>query len=187
MARALDHLRAELAGLRTGRASPGMLDHLPVRGAYSGSGEGEGGKGDTGGTSHAPPLRALAATTARDAHTLIVTPFDPSTLAALECALRDGPLALNPTRSGGGELVVPVPPPTKEAAAAMLKVARAAAENARAAVRQARRGGMEAAKAAHPGEDDRRAAEKRVQAATDEHTAGVDKLLVAKEKALAEV
>ena len=182
MGRAVDHLRAELAGLRTGRASPGMLDHLPVPGAYGG-GDGEGGSSPA----HAPPLRALAATTARDAHTLVVTPFDPSTLAALEAALRDGPLSLNPTRSGDGELVVPVPPPTKEAAAGMLKVARAAAENARAAVRQARRGGMEAAKAAHAGEDDRRAAEKRVQAATDAHTAEVDGLLAAKEKALAEV
>lgn len=182
MARAVDHLTTELAGLRTGRASPGMLDNLDVPGAY-GSAE----TSSSSATSHSPPLRALAATTARDAHTLVVTPFDPSTLPALEAALRDGPLSLNPTRSPGGELIVPVPPPTKDAAVAMLKVARAAAENARAAVRQARRGGMEAAKAAHAGEDDRRVAEKKVQAATDEATASVDKLLAAKEKALAEV
>ena len=103
MARALDHLRAELAGLRTGRASPGMLDHLAVPGAYGDDGSGGG---------HAPPLRALAATTARDAHTLIVTPFDPATLPALEAALRDGPLALQPQRSAAGELIAPVPPPT---------------------------------------------------------------------------
>jgi len=183
MARALDHLRTELTGLRTGRASPGMLDNLAVPGAYGG----DEGSGRASSSSHAPPLRALAATTARDAHTLVVTPFDPATLPALEAALRDGPLALNPSRSPGGELVIPVPPPTKDAAAAMLKVARAAAENARAAVRQARRGGMEAAKAGHAGEDDRRVAEKKVQAATDEATAAVDKLVAAKEKALAEV
>jgi ribosome recycling factor len=181
MGKALDHLRAELAGLRTGRASPGMLEHLPVPGAY-----GDGGGGDSSGA-HAPPLRALAATTARDAHMLVVTPFDPATLPALEAALRDGPLALQPQRSSGGELVVPVPPPTKDAAAGMLKVARAAAEAARAAVRHARRSGMEAAKAAHAAEDDRRVVEKQVQRLTDEHTATVDKLVAAKEKALSEV
>jgi ribosome recycling factor len=180
MARALDHLRAELAGLRTGRASPGMLDHLAVPGAYGDDGGGSG-------SGHAPPLRALAATTARDAHTLVVTPFDPATLPALEAALRDGPLSLNPQRSPGGELVVPVPPPTKEAAAGMLKVARTAAEGARAAVRAARRAGMDAAKAAFAGEDDRRAAEKKVQQATDAHIEAVDKALAGKEKALAEV
>lgn len=93
---ALDHLRRSLAALRTGRAAPPLLEHVPVRGAY----------GDTGG--HAPPLKALATVTARDATTLVVAPYDGSTVAAVATAIRDSPLGLNP-RVEGGEVVVPVP------------------------------------------------------------------------------
>lgn len=69
-----------------------------MRGAY----------GDSGGNGHAPPLKALATVTARDAATLVVAPYDPSTVTAVAAAIRDSPLGLNPGIEGG-EVVVPVP------------------------------------------------------------------------------
>lgn len=90
---AIDRLRRELAGLRTGRASPAMLDTVTV-------------KLDAGG-GHAP-LKGVASVAARDAATLIVTPFDSSAAAAVAAGVRASPLGLDP-RVEGGEIIVPVP------------------------------------------------------------------------------
>ena len=169
---ALDHLRRALASLRTGRAAPSLLEHVPVRGAASAGG-------------HAPPLKAVAAITARDAATLIVTPYDSASVALVAAAVRDSPLGLNPAVDGG-EIVVPVPRPTKEGAAAMAKIARAEAEAARVSLRSARRDGNAQAKRV-ASTDARRAEERRVGAAVEAAEKEVGALLAAKEKDLSAV
>lgn len=93
LAATVDRLRRELAGLRTGRAAPAMLDTVTV-------------KLDAGG-GHAP-LKGVASVAARDAGTLVVTPFDADAVAAVAAGVRASPLGLDP-RVEGGEVIVPVP------------------------------------------------------------------------------
>lgn len=169
---ALDHLRRALASLRTGRAAPSLLEHIPVRGAAPPGG-------------HPPPLKGVAAITARDAATLVVTPYDAASVAVVAAAVRDSPLGLNPAVEGG-EVVVPVPRPTKEGAAAMVKVARAEAEAARVSMRAARRDGNAQAKRV-ASTDARRGEERRVAAAVEAAEREVGALLAAKEKDLSAV
>ena len=197
MAAAVERLRKGLSGLHAGRATPSMLEHVPVTLVSTDGGEKETSSSHASTTSSSSssttmPLLALAAVTARDANTLVVTPFDPSptTAAAIVSALRLPPLKLDARIERSGELVVPVPRATPEAVAALAKVARSEAEAARVALRAARKEGNAAAKAgeeAGGGEDARRRNEKAVQAAADEFSKKVDAALAAKEADLAAV
>lgn len=163
MEKTVEHLQHEFASLRSGRATPGMFDHL---------------KADVYGDKM--PLKNLGTSSVRDAHLLTISVFDPSTVAAVEKALRDGPMQLNP-RSEGQEVLVPVPKPTPESVAAMSKIARSEAEGAKVAVRQERKRAMDALKALES-EDERKRAEKEVQKMTDKYIEEVDRILKIKEK-----
>jgi ribosome recycling factor len=92
MAQAVEHLRHELAGVRTGRASPTLLDGLTVHGPH----------GD------ASPLSHVATVVLRGARTLVVTPHDPASAPAILSVLRAGALDLN-ARQEGPDIIVPVP------------------------------------------------------------------------------
>ena len=164
-----------------------MLEHVPVTLTTEGGEEEAGSSTTTAATTL--PLQALAAVTARDASTLVVTPFDASapTAAAITAALRLPPLKLDARLERSGEMVVPVPRATPEAVAALAKVARAEAEAARVAVRSARRDANAAARSKEFSEDARRRNEKAVQAAADEFSKKVDAALAAKEADLAAV
>lgn len=165
MTRAVEYLEQELASVRTGRASPGLLDSLKVQ-VYG----------------QRMPLKAAASISVRDSQTLLVTAFDPSTVAAIEKAISSSTLSLNP-RTEGQELVIPIPRATKETLAAMGKIIKQAGEAAKVKVRQARKSAVDLSKDL-PSEDDQKKAEKQVQKMTDQVVVSIDKICSAKEKEL---
>lgn len=167
MAAAMDALAGRLGRVRTGRAAPGLVEHVTVK-AY----------GD-----EALPLKALGTVTARDAQTLAVTLYDPSTADAVAAAIGSADLGLQ-ARAEGDAVVVPVPPPTKDGLKAFAKVVAEAGEQAKVSVRRARKDALDALKKAGLPEDEQRRAEKAVQAVTDDATKTIAAAVDAKEKEL---
>eukprot|EP00887_Chlorella_sp_A99_P006226 scaffold3.g6226.t1 len=167
MARAVDRLQHELANIRTGRATPGMLDHLKV---------------DLYG--ERLQLKACGTVSVRDAQLLAVTVFDPAAVHAVKKAVEESALQLSP-RAEGQEVLVPIPRPTAETLAAMGKVCKQQAEAAKVTVRHARQQAMHGAKAA-ASEDERKRLEREVQKLTDEFVAEIDALVAAKERSIRE-
>ena len=122
-----------------------------------------------------------------DARTIGVTPFEKKMAQAIETAIRDSDLGLNPA-SSGETVRVPMPSLTEERRKELIKVVRHEAENARIAVRNLRRDAnthlKDALKKKEVSENDERAAQNEVQKMTDRHIADIDKLLQEKEKEL---
>lgn len=173
MARSIDALRQELSKLRTGRAHPSLLDHVRV--SYYGS---------------EMPLNQVANVSVQDARTLGVAPYDKGMVSAIEKAIRDSDLGLNPV-SAGNLIRVPLPALTEERRKDMIKVVRHEAEAARVAIRNVRREAnhdlKELVKEKAVSEDQERRAEDEVQKLTDRFVAEVDKVLQAKEADLMEI
>jgi ribosome recycling factor len=170
MAKSVESLRNELAKIRTGRAHPSLLDHLVV--SYYGS--------DV-------PIKQVANVTAEDARTLAVTPWEKAMVQAVEKAIMQSDLGLNPN-TAGMVIRVPMPPLTEERRRDLIKVARHEAEQARVAVRNIRRdanhGLKEAVKEKMISEDEERRGEEMVQKLTDDYIKNVDKVLAEKEEDL---
>ena len=167
MKKSLESLKNDLAKVRTGRAHTGLLDHVTV---------------DYYGTP--TPVPQLANVTLLDARTIGVTPWEKKMASAIEKAIRDSDLGLNPATQG--EIVrVPMPALTEERRKDLIKVVHREAENARVAVRNIRRDGIhqlkELLKQKKVAEDEERRAQDDVQKLTDRHIADIDKLLQAKE------
>lgn len=166
-------MRQEFAKLRAGRAHTSLLDHITVE--YYGV---------------ETPLNQLANVYVEDARTLAVTPYDKSAVQAIEKAIMNSDLGLNPA-SAGQVIRVPLPPLTEERRRDFVKHVRAEAESGRVAVRNVRRDAMsdikELVKAKEVSEDEARRAEEEVQGLTDKYIAEIDQLLEAKEKDLMEV
>jgi len=167
MQKSLETLRADLGKVRTGRAHTGILDHIHVD--YYGN---------------PTPLNQIANVSLLDARTISVTPWEKKMMAAIEKAIRDADLGLNPA-SMGDLIRVPMPALTEERRRELTKVVRGEAENARVAVRNIRRDAnnalKELLKSRVISEDDERRAQDDVQKLTDRHIAEIDKALVAKE------
>ncbi|KAK6128280.1 hypothetical protein DH2020_037978 [Rehmannia glutinosa] len=117
---AVDSLSRELAKLRTGRASPGMLDHIMVE-LYGVK----------------TPLNRMAVVSVLDPKTLAVTPYDPNALKELEKAIISSPLGLNP-KADNQRLIAPIPPLTKEHMQAVCKVVSKSSEDVKQSIRRAR-------------------------------------------------
>lgn len=170
MGKSADSLRHELAKIRTGRAHPSLLDHLVV--SYYGT--------DT-------PIKQVANVTAEDARTLAVTPWEKGMVQAVEKAIMQSDLGLNPN-TAGMVIRVPMPPLTEERRRDLIKVARHEAEQARVAVRNIRRDAnhelKEAAKEKLISEDDEHRGEDLIQKLTDRYVKDVDTLLAEKEEDL---
>jgi ribosome recycling factor len=170
MDKSVQAFKADLAKVRTGRAHTGILDHVMVD--YYGS---------------PTPLNQVAKVTLLDSRTIGVTPFEKKMAQAVEKAIRDSDLGLNPA-SQGETVRVPMPALTEERRKELIKVVRHEAENARIAVRNLRRDAnthlKEALKKKEVSENDERAAQNEVQKMTDRHIADVDRLLAEKEKEL---
>jgi ribosome recycling factor len=167
MAKTVETLKVDLSKVRTGRAHTGLLDHIHV---------------DYYGTP--TPIGQCANVTLADARTIAVQPWDKKMVPAIEKAIRDSDLGLNPATSG--EMIrVPMPPLTEERRRDLIKVVRHEAENARVAVRNIRRDANEHLKKLlkdHAvAEDDERHAQTDVQKLTDRFVAEIDKILAAKE------
>src|SRR5688572_28149100 len=170
MGKSLEAFKADLSKVRTGRAHTGLLDHVMV---------------DYYGTQ--TPISQVARVTLIDSRTIGVTPFEKKLTPAVEKAIRDADLGLNPATQG--ETVrVPMPALTEERRKELIKVVKHEAENARVAVRNLRRDAIhqlkEALKKKEVSENDERRAQDEVQKMTDRHIGEIDKLLQQKEAEL---
>ncbi|MDP2623198.1 MAG: ribosome recycling factor, partial [Actinomycetota bacterium] len=168
MGKSVESSRGELATVRTGRASPHLLDRVTID--YYGS---------------PTPLKQLANVAASDARLLTVTPFDKSAIEAIEKAIRESDVGLTP--SNDGSLIrLQIPELTEERRREMVKVVHGVAEEGRIAIRNIRRDTMhdlrELKKEGEAGEDDERRAETTLQKQTDEAIAEIDALLKGKEE-----
>jgi len=173
MDKSISALRSQLSKIRTGRAHPALLDSIMV--PYYGT--------DT-------PLKQLANIFAEDARTLALTVFDKSASAAVEKAIMQSDLGLNPMSSGTA-MRIPMPALTEERRKDLIKVVRAEAEQGRVAVRSIRRDAnadiKELLKEKEISEDESRAAESNIQEITDEFVKTIDGMLQDKEKELMEI
>jgi ribosome recycling factor len=170
MRKTVDALKADLAKVRTGRAHAGILDHVMI---------------DYYGTP--TPIPQVANVTLLDARTIGVSPWDRKMAGAIEKAIRDSDLGLNPATMG--ETVrVPMPSLTEERRKELIKVVRHEGENARVAVRNVRRDAnnhlKDLLKQKKVAEDEERRAQDDVQKLTDRSIAEIDKLLQQKEAEL---
>ena len=173
MAGAEQALRTELAGLRTGRASTSLLEPIQVD-AYGGT----------------MPLNQVATVSVPEARMLSVQVWDRSLAGAVEKAIRESNLGLNPV-SEGQTLRIPLPELNEERRKELVKVAHKYAEQARVAVRHVRRDGLDQLKKFEKdkdiGEDEHRSLADQVQKLTDTAISDIDELLSVKEKEITQV
>jgi ribosome recycling factor len=170
---ALDALRREFGGLRTGRASAHLLDPVVVK-AYGGE----------------MPLSQVGTVNVPEPRMITVQVWDRSLVSAVEKAIRDANLGVNPQTDG--QLVrVPIPELSRERRQELTKLAHKYAEQGRVAVRNVRRDGMETLKKLEKdgkiSEDDHRRQSDEVQKLTDDHIKKVDEALAQKEKEILQV
>lgn len=167
MQKSLEALKVDLGKVRTGRAHTGILDHVMVD--YYGS---------------PVPISQVANITLTDSRTIGVTPWEKKMVGAVEKAIRDSDLGLNP--SSQGDLIrVPMPPLTEERRKELIKVVKHEAEDAKVAVRNVRRDAnatlKDLVKDKAISEDEERRAVEEIQKLTDHYIAEIDKTLQAKE------
>jgi ribosome recycling factor len=170
---AIASLKTEFSGLRTGRASIHLLDTIVVT-AYG----------------NPTPLNQVASVSASDARMLSVSVWDKSVVGAVDRAIREAPLGLNPI-TDGQTLRIPIPPLSEERRKDLQKLAGQFAESARVAVRNVRRDGMDLLKrmekAGDLSEDQVKGRSNEVQKATDKHIAMIDDALKHKSEEIMQV
>ncbi|MEX0627025.1 MAG: ribosome recycling factor [Cucumibacter sp.] len=173
MRKSIATLKDEFGGLRTGRASASLLDPIIVE-AYGAQ----------------MPLNQLATVSVPEARLITVQVWDKSMTHAVERAIRESALGLNP-QTEGTLLRVPLPELNEERRREITKVAHQYAEQARVAVRHIRRDGMDALKKLEKdgkmSQDEGRAGSDQVQKATDQSVAEIDSMLAAKEQEIMQV
>lgn len=170
MKKAVEHTLHEFNTLHTGKASPSMVEHLPVE-AYG---------------SHMK-LNELAAITTPDSRTIMIQPWDKGTVTPIEKAIHAAKIGLNPVVDGN-VLRCPIPELSKERRQDLVKTSHTMAEEGRVGVRAARREGMDLLKKANKDklitEDELKRSEKEVQSATDAATKEISDHLAHKEQEL---
>lgn len=173
MEKALDALRREFASVRAGKATPALLDTVRVE-AYGSK----------------LPINQVGTVSAPEPRLVVVQPWDKSLIPAVEKAIREAQLGLNPSNDGS-VIRIPIPPLTEERRKEMVRMLHKMAEEGRVAIRHARQEAREAIKrrqqAHEVSEDDARRELDEVQRLTDEYIAKVDQLLKAKEQEVMEV
>ena len=173
MNKSVESLKSELMRLRTGRANTALLDSIKVD--YYGS---------------ATPLSQVANINVQDARTLSVQPWEKNMVQAIEKAILESDLGLNPM-SAGDVMRIPIPPLTQERRMDLVKVVKSEGEGGKVAVRNIRRDAIshikELLKDKDISEDDERRAEEQVQKLTDTYVASIDGLLKEKEDELMEI
>ncbi|NOY62236.1 MAG: ribosome recycling factor [Gammaproteobacteria bacterium] len=173
MTKSLDALATGFAKVRTGRAHVSLLDQVKV--SYYGN---------------EVPLAQAATVSVQDARTLVVSPWEKSLVGAIEKAIMQSNLGLNPATSGT-TIRVPLPALTEERRRDMIRIVRAEAETARVAIRNIRRDANSDMKALQKekeiSEDDEHRGQESVQKLTDKFIADVDRLLAEKETDLMEI
>lgn len=169
MSAAIDALKKEFDGLRTGRASTNLLENIQVE-VYGAK----------------MPINQCASVSVAEARLLNVQVWDAANTKAVEKAISAAGLGLNPQASGT-LIRVPLPGLTEERRAELSKVAAKHAEAAKVAVRNIRREGMDTAKKAKMPEDELKGTEEKIQKATDNWIKKIDEALAAKEKDITQV
>jgi len=172
MEKSLDFTKMQLDKVRTGRASASLVDSVKVD--YYGS---------------QTPLSQVASISVPDAKTIVIQPWDKSTLGLIEKAIQQADLGFNPMNDGN-IIRIPVPPLTEERRKEFVKLSKKLAEEGKIAIRNIRRDRMEALKKAEKNkeitEDDRKKGEDEVQKLTDDFIKKIDNLQNKKEKELME-
>lgn len=170
---AVEVLRSEFSGLRTGRASAALLDPIQVD-AYGSK----------------MPITQVGTVNVPDSRMLAVQVWDQNLVSAVEKAVRDSGLGLNPSNDGN-VIRIPIPQLSEERRAELAKIAHKYAEQARIAVRNVRRDGMDKLKrmekASEISQDEQRAWAEDLQKLTDGNIKTIDESLVAKEKEIMQV
>ena len=173
MDKAVEVAKDDFSTIRTGRASAAMFTKIVVD--YYGS---------------PTPLQQLASFNVPEARTMLIAPYDKSSMHAIERAIRDSDLGVNPT-DDGGVIRIQLPVLTAERRKDFVRLAKTKAEEARVSVRAIRRHAKDAldrlAKDGDVGEDDVARAEKELESLTKKHVEHIDHLLAAKESELLEV
>jgi ribosome recycling factor len=173
MDKTVDAMRGELATVRTGRASPHLLDRVSVD--YYGA---------------ETPLKQLAQVAATDARMLTVTPYDKSSVTAIEKAVMESDLGLTPSNDGN-VIRLSIPELTEDRRKELVKVVHGVAEEGRVSVRNVRRDIMhdlrELKKEGEAGSDEEHRAETGLQKLTDDAIREIDNLLKGKEEEILEV
>ncbi|WP_326554910.1 ribosome recycling factor [Micromonospora sp. NBC_01813] len=173
MERAVEHAKEELGAIRTGRANPAMFSRIML---------------DYYGTP--TPITQMASIAVPEPRMAIIKPYDMSQLAAMERAIRDSDLGVNPNNEGS-QLRILLPQMTEDRRREMIKVARGKGEDAKVAIRNVRRKGKEEldriVKDGEAGEDDGRRAEKELDDVTHRYVSSIDDLVKHKETELLEV
>lgn len=171
MDKAVEHVAAEFSTVRTGRANPQILHRIHVE--YYGQ---------------ATPLQQLASMSVPEPRLLVVQPFDKSTIGAIERAIQESDLGLNPSNDGV-VIRLAFPPLTEERRKELIRVVRHMAEEGRVAVRNIRRHTKSDMESLHGeiSDDEIHRAEKELQEITDRHIAKIDEALARKEAELLEV
>jgi ribosome recycling factor len=173
MQKALDSTRNDFASVRTGRASPALLDRIHVE-AYGAQ----------------VPLKSVATVSSPDARTLQIAAFDRNTVGAIRKAIETSDLGLNPNIDGSN-LRLQIPPLTEDRRKDLVKVIKKKAEDGKVAIRNIRHKSGDEIKALHKDgkitEDENKRAGDRIQKSTDKYIKDVDGLVAGKEKEIMEV
>lgn len=173
MKKAVDVLKKNFAGVRTGRANPALLDHINVN--YYG----------------APvPLKQIASISVPEPRQLLITPYDKNASQDIEKAIMTSDLGINPKREAN-VIRLMLPEPSEERRKDLVKMIKKESEEAKVAVRNVRREGIDSLKKQKSSkaitEDDEKTMDKKVQELTDKYCKEIDALLAAKEKEVMEV
>lgn len=175
MHKCAEHLSHEFTGVRTGKASPALIENLDVHVQAYGA---------------VSKLKSLAVINTPEPRMLMVQPFDPSTTRDIERAIRESKLGLNPA-AADRSLRVPIPELSEERRRDMVKLIKQLAEEAKVRLRAARKNGMDTAKKMKAAnditEDGQKDFENDVQQLTNKYTKKVDELAVAKEDDLMKI
>ena len=170
MEKAVENSKREFSGIRSGKASPNMLDVVKVE-AYGSM----------------LPLNQVASVSAPEPRILLVTPFDKGMAKGIEKAIRESDLGLDPAHQGG-IIRVPLPSMTEQRRKELVKVLHKLAEDGRIAIRHARTDSRDRVKKLDgTSEDEKKSAEKELQKIHDDFIARLDALLKAKEAEIMEV
>ena len=170
MVKTEEFLVKEFSGVRTGKASPGLVENLQVE-AY-------------GSTMR---LREMAGISTPESRMILIQPWDKGTIQAIEKAIRDSDLGLNPA-SQGNLIRIPIPALSEERRRELVKVVHKLAEEGRVAIRHGRTDVLhKIKKVEHISEDEKTRAEKEIQKIHDEHIKQIDAVIHTKEAEIMEV
>ena len=170
MLKAVDFAKQEFSGVRTGKASPGLVENLDVHVSSYGS---------------VMKLKGLAVISTPEPRLILIQPFDPSTVHDIGRAINESKLNLTPLVEGRS-IRLPIPALTEERRKDLVKLVKSQAEEARVRVRGARKAGMDSAKKLKADnivtEDGQRDLETQIQKLTDKYVKDIDELVAVKEK-----